>query len=128
MKMHHHHMRRPFFGGVIKFIIGSCIMSLVLGYPVMLLWNWIAVSLFHAPTITYTLGVGIFLLSRFIMGPIFPLMPMRHFPHHNCNDNDDDLRGWHKWHYYDRFWKEEGKAAFKAYVERIKAEKEAGKK
>ena len=129
MRMHHRHMHRGHFGGVIKFVIGTCFLSLVLGYPVMLLWNWIAVELFHAPVVTYIQGAGIFLLSRFIMGPIFPLMPMRHFTHHHLDgDTDDGCGGWHKWHYYDRFWKEEGKAAFKAYIERIKAEREAGKK
>ena len=128
MRMHHRHMHRGHFGGVIKFVIGTCFLSLVLGYPVMLLWNWLAVGLFNAPVITYIQGAGIFLLSRFIMGPIFPLMPMRHFPHHHFEDDDDEYRGWNKWHYYDRFWKEEGKAAFKVYIERIKAEKESGKK
>jgi hypothetical protein len=132
MRIHHHnhHMRRPFFGGAIKFVLGSCFLSLVLGYPLMLLWNWIAVGIFHAPVITYIQGAGIFLLSRFIMGPIFPLMPMKHFSyhHHGDDDDDDEFHGLKKWHYYDRFWKEEGKEAFKSYIEKLKAEKEAQKK
>lgn len=46
-----------------------------------------------------------------------------------CDDeHDDDLwkpKGSYKnWKYYDRYWKEEGKASFEAYIDKISTEKE----
>lgn len=47
-----------------------------------------------------------------------------------CSDDDEDDELWKpkgsykNWKYYDQYWKEEGKAAFEAYIDKIKAGKE----
>lgn len=48
--------------GSIIGIIVICITGLILGYPLMLLWNWIMPYLFGLPILTYWKAVGLFFL------------------------------------------------------------------
>jgi hypothetical protein len=107
------------------FVIG--VLSLILGYPVMMLWNWIAVGLFGAVVITYWQGVGLFLLAHLLVGSIIPSRSFMRFHHPHCDDDGSWRKhGWGRWRYYDEYWKSEGKQAFEEFVKR--REEEKGKK
>ena len=54
-----------------KFIVGSCVMlvflvviGLLVGFPIMWLWNWLMPILFHLPTIDFWQAIGLFALVR----------------------------------------------------------------
>ena len=110
--------------GFIGYLVGIVILSLILGYPLMLLWNWLVVSLLGLAVIGYWEGVGIFLFSRLIFSPFFFRHGMRH---HRYNVDWEHQGGWGKWKYYNEYWKTEGKAAFDEYIKKRDAEKEQEK-
>ena len=109
-------------------IIMATLFALVFGYFVMLLWNWLMPDLFNLQPITYWQAFGIILLARLIFGG---------FKHGRDHDHDHDshfkrkfikktglseFKKWNDWKYYDDFWKEKGKAAYKEYVEKKESE------
>jgi hypothetical protein len=47
-------------------IMVAMLISLLLAIPVMFLWNWIAVDLFHAPVIGWIQAWGLNLLAGFL--------------------------------------------------------------
>ena len=50
--------------GVILLVIGGLVLTtLLLGWPLMLLWNWLMPTLFGLPFITFWQAVGLNLLS-----------------------------------------------------------------
>ncbi|MBN2557426.1 MAG: hypothetical protein JXB33_01585 [Clostridia bacterium] len=55
-------------GMVIGGIIVAALLALLLGWIIMLLWNWLMPALFGLGTITYWQGFGIFFLSKLIFG------------------------------------------------------------
>ncbi len=123
-----HHRRwkgKYIFGGIIMMVFGMCFLSLIFGYPLMLLWNWLMPVLFGLPAIAYLQAVGLFILGRLLFGVFFPHRPP--MMHHDLHDADSDgcwsKGGWGKWKYYDSFWKEQGKAAFEEYVKKCSEEK-----
>ncbi len=55
------------FAVVILGIIAlSAVMGLVIAFPVMWLWNWLAPDLFHGPVIDYWQAYGIYLLCTIL--------------------------------------------------------------
>nr|WP_299382534.1 hypothetical protein [Allomuricauda sp.] len=109
-----------FFAGIIFIAL-----ILLAVYVLMLLWNWLLPELFGIPTIGYWQAMGIMLLAKLIFG----------FGNHSSKKSNHKSRKRHKgdrfcrhkkeyskWHHYDQFWKEEGEAAYNAYVERVKNE------
>jgi len=78
------------------------IFSLVFGLAVKALWNWIMPAVFGLAVITYWQAFGIIVLSKILFSGIHP--------HH-----DHDRHGppfLRQRPSYDRWWQEEGKAAF----------------
>jgi hypothetical protein len=54
----------------ILYLIGILILVvMVMGYPVMLLWNWIMPIIFNLPQISFWQAVGLNLLSSILIKP-----------------------------------------------------------
>ena len=55
-----------FISAVTSFVFGFiaiCLISLLVGLPVMFIWNWIMPALFGLPLITFWQSVGLYLLA-----------------------------------------------------------------
>jgi len=122
------------------------VFALVLAIVVMWLWNWLMPGLFGVGAITYWQAFGLMILARLVLGTLgiglgrFRWHDRRHwgdhFAHHGrmCGDmgrsmDVNNTMNW--WHNYKQFWRDEGKAAFDAYMKRTGEEgpkKETGKK
>jgi len=50
-------------GGIVILVGSLCLIAAVLGYPLMLLWNWLMPILFKLPEITFWQAVGLNVLS-----------------------------------------------------------------
>ena len=93
-------------GFVILGLIGAVAVALLLGYVVVLIWNWLMPGLFGLTTIT--------------------------FWQHNHNPRNKIPSRWktfiknhsahNEWEYYHEYWKEEGEQAFNDYVRKKKGE------
>ncbi len=103
------------------------LLAIGLGWLVQYLWNHTVSVLFQWPTISYWQAVGLFLLGKLLFGG------MGHGGHggkhghshrkgRGCGrgrwnedwDWEDDYEHFHK------YWENEGKAAYRAYVDRMK--------
>jgi hypothetical protein len=97
----------------------AVLLAVGLGWLVQYLWNNVLAALFQLPAITYWQAVGLFLLGKLLFGGVGHGVhhgPKRHFERwHRCDE--DVFREHGKFH---EFWESEGKAAFKAYVEKMK--------
>ena len=118
----------------------AVLFALVFGFLVKILWNALMPELFGLTRITYWQAFGLLILTKLLFGS---------FGHHHSyrnhdrlhkkvedrwhrflgvakDEEDDDLwkpKGSHQnWKYYKQYWKDEGKAAFEAYIEKIEAE------
>ncbi len=105
-------------------------LALLFGYVVMLLWNWLMPGIFGLGTVTFWQAVGIVILAKLLFGGFGGggrsgrrkknlEKRMKHRLRERCSEY-----GIKEWHRYDTFWEEEGKAAYKAFLERKKAEEE----
>jgi len=54
-------------GGLIAIVGGLALGCLILGLPVMLLWNWLMPELFSLKEVTFFQAVGLSLLSGFLI-------------------------------------------------------------
>lgn len=132
----HHGWARSWHHGwtapkIVAAAIGGTILAVVLGFGfgwiIEHLWNWLMPSLFGLKPITYWQGFGLFVLAKILFGCGVPggsHHPPKSRRRGPCGDDDcsDDIwkvRGAHKdWKYYNEYWKDEGKAAFEAYLDR----------
>ena len=46
--------------------------SLIVGFPVMWLWNWLMPALFHLPLVTFWQAVGLMILGHLLVGNSSP--------------------------------------------------------
>jgi hypothetical protein len=121
-----HKLRRKsigeIIGWVILIIIAAAGFAILFGFLIMWLWNWLMPDLFGLAPITYWQGVGIFILAKFLFGfggggsgggkgP-------RTKKGFKGECGPESKKEFSRWKYYDGFWEEEGKQAFKAYVAR----------
>ena len=51
---------------ILEFIGLLCIVAVLLGYPLMLLWNWLMPELFNLPVISFWQAIGLNILSSII--------------------------------------------------------------
>ena len=51
---------------ILGFIGLLCIVAVLLGYPLMLLWNWLMPELFHLPVISFWQAIGLNFLSSIL--------------------------------------------------------------
>lgn len=106
---------------ILAMIVLAILFFLLAGYVLQLLWNWLMPELFGLPTVTYWQAFGLLILAKLLFG----------LGSHSSNGKKDHSRkqrmkarckGWEeskdKWQFYDRFWTEEGAAAFDDYIAR----------
>jgi len=129
-------------------IIGAVIIAFLFGYFVMLLWNWLLPPLFHVGTISYWQAFGLVILAKIFFGGVGG----SHHLGHGRRDCRGEARHWERWgrahghdwkgpwrweesdewapkgsfnnwRHYGRYWKDEGKAAFEAYLDKLEKDK-----
>jgi hypothetical protein len=119
-------------GLVFAGVMFAVLFALLFGWLVLLLWNWLMPALFGLKAITFWQAFGIVLLAKLLFGGAGPHYGGRHGwrhgkrhwhqhgPFSGKDDEDYRIRGsYRNWGYYDQFWKDEGKAAFEAYVDKM---------
>jgi len=126
-------------------LVGAVIIAFLFGYFVMLLWNWLMPPLFHAGTINYWQAFGIVILAKILFGGVggghhdrgprgwrrearrWDRWESRCGQHAwkgpwRWGDNEGDEwapKGSHRnWRYYGQYWRDEGKAAFEAWLDK----------
>lgn len=124
-----------FMGMMLVRLCFVVVFVLVLSFVVMWLWNWLMPGLLGVAAITYWQAFGLMILARLVLGTLGAgwTKPRWHdwrnrddrFAHYRrmCGDmgRSMDVNGTMKWwHSYKRFWQDEGKAAFDAYMKRAK--------
>jgi len=132
-----------FFGRMIVRLMFMVVFALVLAVVVMWLWNRLMPGVFGLAVITYWQAFGLMILARLILGTLgmgfgrFHWHDRKHWMdrfghhrHHMCGDmgrsmDVNSTMTW--WHNYKRFWHDEGKTAFDAYVKRAKEGEPKGK-
>ncbi len=53
-------------GVVLSFLFIVVVMAILYAWPVQLLWNWIMVSIFSLPKITFTQALGLRILTQLL--------------------------------------------------------------
>ena len=125
-----HKMRRKSAGEIVGWVILGIIavvgLAILFGFIIMWLWNWLMPALFGIATINYWQAVGIFILSKILLGGCGGGGGKRHSScKHSKKGCDKESGGdFSRWKYYEKFWEEEGDQAFKAYVARRHGENE----
>ena len=107
-------------------IVIVILFAFLVGYAVMWLWNWLMPPIFGLTTITYWQAVGLLVVAKFLFGignHSSKSKPSRKSKRQKMEEWCKSRNAFADWKHYDNFWKEEGEAAYKAYVERIDAKK-----
>lgn len=125
-------------------IVGAVVIAFLFGWIVMLLWNWLMPPLFHVGTIGYWQGFGLVILAKIFFGGMGGHSHdhgHRHWKQEarawgRCGGpgregwkgpwrwNDWGSDDWapkgshHNWRRYGEYWRDEGKAAFEAWLDR----------
>jgi len=124
-------------------IVFAGLFALLFGWLVQLLWNWLMPDLFSLKSISYWQAFGIVVLAKLLLGGCGSRHGGhrfgRHFQHvrhyHKHGDHGDDYNGddtwkphgsYRNWKYYDQYWRDEGKAAFEAYIDKLNKEGKVG--
>ena len=55
-----------FLEGILKIMAVICLVCLLLGLPLMLLWNWLMPIIFNLPTLTFWQAVGLNILASIL--------------------------------------------------------------
>ena len=55
-----------YLGGILGIVAVVCLACLILGLPLMLLWNWLMPMLFGMPYLTFWQAVGLNILSTIL--------------------------------------------------------------
>ena len=126
-------------GMVFVGVIFAVLFALVFGLLVKWLWNVLMPGLFGMPQITYLQAFGIIVLAKLLFGSF----GSKTHGHNHWTGHSGPFGKWHdRFHCgeevpwsrrsrnlrraYRRYWQEEGKAAFDAYMERTDKEGEGG--
>lgn len=101
-------------GWVILAVLGIGALAILFGFIIMWLWNWLMPDLFGLTTITYWQAVGLFILSKILIG--CGGGKGHKSKHHGKGKGDK--KDFSQWKHYDKFWQEEGNQSYKSYVDR----------
>lgn len=107
-------------GLVVLAIIGMTGLAILLGFVIMWLWNWLMPDIFGLPSLTFWQAVGLFILSKILLGGFGGGSGSKHKEHSNsCHSNDKRKKksDFSKWEHYDKFWQEKGESQYTEYVE-----------
>jgi len=109
-------------GWVILGILGIGALAILFGFVIMWLWNWLMPEIFGLTTLTYWQAVGLFILSKILLGTSCGGGGNRHKSKEHGKDNccgSGHKKGYSKWEHYDNYWKEEGDKSYSAYVSKL---------
>jgi hypothetical protein len=108
-------------GMIILAIIGIAALAILFGFVIMWLWNCLMPELFDLPTLSYWQAVGLFILSKILLGGIGGGGSSKSNKSSDpCDSKKKKKKGdFSKWEHYDNFWKEKGENEYAAYVEAI---------
>ncbi len=112
-------------GRIARGIAIGIVFALVFGLFVMMLWNWLAPSVFGLREINYAQAVGMIVLARILFGirGMRPGFAARRHSHSHwawggpCSEEDVPNGHIKDWRQYDTWWEEEGREAFKKYID-----------
>jgi hypothetical protein len=135
-------------------LIGAVIIAFLFGYFVMLLWNWLLPPLLHAGTINYWQAFGIVILAKILFGGMGgthryygPRGWRREARRWGRWESGHGPLGWkgswcgedegqdewaprgsrRNWRYYGQYWRDEGRAAFEAWLDKHDKDKDQDK-
>jgi len=94
-------------------LMAAAFFALLFAVLVMLLWNWLMPQIFSLVTITFWQAFGLVLLSRLLVGG----WHRDHHDHHSRYPHAERMDR-EKRKAYRKFWEDEGRDAFEAYLER----------
>jgi hypothetical protein len=120
-------------GMVFVGVIFAILFALVFGFLVKWLWNFLMPDLFGLSQITYLQAFAMVVMTKLLFGAFGPHYPKRPAPHHppfrKWHDRFDchDHASWDNRKTFRRFWEEEGKEVFDAYLKKTRAEKDETK-
>lgn len=119
-------------------VIFAVLFALVFGFLVKWLWNVLMPELFGLPQITYWQAFGIVVLAKLLFGSF----GSKDHAHDHWSRHPGPFDKWHarfhgseegrrgkrgrSWKTYRKYWEEEGKTAFEAYLRRNETEGETG--
>ena len=108
-------------GMIIFGIIAMTGLAILFGFVIMWLWNWLMPELFDLPSLTYWQAVGLFILSKILLGGFGGGGSSKN---KRSSDHCESKRGkkkgdFSKWEHYDAFWKEKGETEYATYVEEL---------
>jgi hypothetical protein len=120
------------FGWAVIGLIFVCLFALIFGFVVKWLWNVLMPAVFGLGAISFWQAVALVILAKLLFGGFGH--PHQRDPKswHNWGRYTDWHRSWDRygekresmknrfrdWKAYRRFWEDEGKDAFRAYVDR----------
>lgn len=112
------------------------IFVLIFGFLFKFLWNATIAAMFGLPVITYWQAIGLFILAKFLFGFGFGGAHSHHH-HHGRDKRHEHWKGW--WEHkpekdseqeddemLQKYWEEEGRQAYDAYIESRKSERQDG--
>jgi hypothetical protein len=108
-------------GWVILGILGIAGLAILFGFIIMWLWNALMPDIFGLPTLTYWQAVGLFMLSKILIGCGSSGGGKSSKSDKKGKDKCGGKNGkndFSKWKQYDKFWEEEGDQLYKDYVSR----------
>lgn len=106
----------------------AVVFALVFGLVVKLLWNWLMPALFGLGEISYWQAFGIVVLAKILFSGFGHRVGNRHEPfrskfREHWPFSMERIEG-KDWRYYRDFWRDEGKAAFEAYIHKAEEKKQ----
>lgn len=94
-------------------------LAILFGFIIMWLWNWLMPELFDLPYINYWQAVGLFILSKILIGGFGGgRSGGKHHHNKSCEGKKKHQGDFSKWKHYDKYWEEEGDQAYQNYVQR----------
>lgn len=99
-------------------------LAILFGFIIMWLWNWLMPLIFGLPTLTYWQAVGLFILSKILLGGFGGGGSSKKSRSNDCDDNGKKKKKeFSKWEHYDKFWEEKGDQAYQDYVNNMNNDK-----
>ena len=94
-------------------------LAILFGFVIMWLWNWLMPTIFGLGTLTFWQAVGLFILLKLTLGGLGGGSSSSKSSKKSDKDcKKESKTEFSKWKYYDKFWKEEGDAYYKQFIER----------
>ncbi len=107
-------------GMIVLGIFAMIGLAILFGFVIMWLWNWLMPELFDLPILSYWQAVGLFILSKILLGGIGGGGSSSNKKSTGSCDSEKKKKGdFSKWEHYDSFWKEKGENEYADYVEKL---------